>query len=309
MPSAQPPAPAPRSLESGSHETRQVPRYLTRQDLQSHLGISERAVDRLIRVHGLKSGSARRVLIALEDYAAWLVGLRRRSTRDDSPVALPGSGRSILPPIEYAPGLDVRALITYDAGEGQPPSRRMAFVLQERGQAPPTTPEALRRLTRHTEDYVEDLWAYAILDKILTALEVERALDGAARARLRPGDSQDAGHLRTCLEWYRSTRGGVTGAGLSRLAREARGEQREALFQALAHSVADSARHGACAALDYALSPLLDEGALAQRLNRRRPTLKRWRVHGEGPVHMRIGRTVRYSELDVVQWLGGHGGR
>ena len=286
-----------------------VPEYLSRRALQLHLGVSERAVDRLIAEHRLKSGSSRSVRVELVAYAACLVALRRRSTRDDAPVPLPGPAASqpLLPPIEYEPGLDVCALMFLGAAEHDPrKKRRMKFLLQERGKAPPSTPEALRRMTLHTEDYIEDLWAFEILDKILTAAEVALCLDATPRAH--PSAAGHARHVRTCLEWHQSTRGGVTGPGLRRLARQAHTEQRAALFDALAHSIADSARHGAHAPLDYALRPLLDEGALARRLHRGPPTLKRWRVRGEGPVFIRIGRLIRYSTIDVESWANDNGG-
>ena len=33
-------------------------------------------------------------------------------------------------------------------------------------------------------------------------------------------------------------------------------------------------------------------------------TVRRWRVEGTGPVFIRIERTVRYSRVDLDQWLG-----
>ena len=63
-------------------------------------------------------------------------------------------------------------------------------------------------------------------------------------------------------------------------------------------SEAPCAVHGA-----YALRALLDEGALARRLHRAPSTLERWRVRGEGPVFLRIGKLVRSSTIDVEDWL------
>ena len=298
-----------RRIESGSAELCPSPSYLTRRDVQSHLGISERAADRFIRAHGLKSGTAGHVLVALEDYAACLVGLRRRSTRESACAPPAATDHTFFPPIEYEPGLDVCAVMYFESGEGEPPDRRMKFLLQERGKAPPSSPEALRRMTLHTEDFMQDSWSCSIVEKILTATEISQCLNRAAPTPSCVGATQEARHVRTCLEWYRSTRGNVTGAALSRLARQARGEQRGALFEALAQSVGASARHGAHAPLDYALRPLLDEGALAKRLHREPPTLKRWRVQGEGPVFMRIGKLIRYSALDVDAWTHRNGHR
>ena len=46
--------PAPRRrIESGGAEVCASPSYLTRKDLEDHLGVSEKAVDRLIREYGL----------------------------------------------------------------------------------------------------------------------------------------------------------------------------------------------------------------------------------------------------------------
>ena len=80
------------------------------------------------------------------------------------------------------------------------------------------------------------------------------------------------------------------------------------MLEALAQSIGDAARHGAYAPREYALRPLLDETALAQRLRREPPTLKRWRVQGEGPVFMRIGKLIRYSTIDVEAWSNDNGG-
>ena len=291
-----------RRFQSGTAEARPLPRHLTRKDLQTHLGISEKAADRFIRTHALKSGTGGHVLVVLEAYAACLAGLRRRSTRDGACVPLTVTDHTFLPPIEYAPGLDVCAVLCFEAREGERPSRRMKFLLQERDKAPPSSPEEFRRMTLHTEDFIKDSWACSIVQKILTATGMTLALDAAAPPAACADASDAARHVRTCLEWYQSTRGRIGAAGLGRLAREARGEQRVALFAALAHSVGESARHGAHAPLDYALNPLLDEGALAKRLRREPPTLKRWRVRGEGPVFMRIGKLVRYSTIDVDAW-------
>ena len=288
-----------------------VPEYLTRKALQRHLGMSERAVDRFLRVHALRCGPAGQVRVELAAYAACLVGLRRRSTRDDAPVPLPApaASRPLLPPIEYRPGVDVVAILPLGAGETDPRrTRRMMFVLRERGSARPSTLEeldrvapGLERMTLYTDDFIENLWAWEILDKFLTAIEIALCLDATTRARASA--AEQARHVRACLEWCQSTQGTVTGAGLKRLARESAPEQRGALFDALAQSIGDSARHGAHAPLDYALRALLDEAALAKRLNRAPPTLKRWRVRGEGPVFLRIGKLVRYSSIDVDEWL------
>jgi predicted DNA-binding transcriptional regulator AlpA len=35
-------------------------------------------------------------------------------------------------------------------------------------------------------------------------------------------------------------------------------------------------------------------------------TLEIWRVHGRGPVFRKLGRTVRYAEVDVLAWIDLH---
>ena len=285
------------------------PEYWSRRDVQLHLGISERAVDRFIRAHALKCGSARQVLVELEAYAACLIAMRRRSTRDSAAVPLPARGHTLLPPIEYAPGLDVCALLFFEEKKGAAPNRRMKFLLQERGKAPPATSEEFDRMTLHTEDFLQDRWACAILDKIATATKIMRSLESTAQSPACPDASEEARHVRTCLEWCQSIQGTVSASGLSRLARDARGDQHGALFEAFARSIGDSARHGAFAPRELARHPLLDEGALATLLHREPPTLKRWRVRGEGPVFIRIGRLIRYSCVDVDAWLRHPGGR
>ena len=122
------------------------PEYLSRKDVQHHLGISEKGVDRFIRDHALRSGSGRQVLVALDAYAACLVGLRRRSTRDTASVPARATDHSSFPPIEYRPGLDVIAALCFEQKAGEPADRRMHFLLQERVKAPPSTPEEMRRM-------------------------------------------------------------------------------------------------------------------------------------------------------------------
>ena len=279
------------------------PEYLSRKDVQHHLGISEKGVDRFIRDHALRSGSGRQVLVALDAYATCLVGLRRRSTRDTASVPARATDHSSFPPIEYRPGLDVIAALCFEQKAGEPADRRMHFLLQERGKAPPSTPEEMRRVTLSTNDYIRDEWAFTLVVRILEASTIGMSLDRATNAPSCAEGSDAVRHARTCLQWYHSTRGRVTGAGLKRLLRQAPREQRDALLEALAQSIGGAANRGVRAPRAYALCPLLDEATLATRLHRARPTLKRWRVSGEGPPFMRIGTLVRYSTTDVEDWL------
>ncbi len=32
-------------------------------------------------------------------------------------------------------------------------------------------------------------------------------------------------------------------------------------------------------------------------------TVKRWRLDGEGPAHIRVGNTIRYHRRDVEKWM------
>lgn len=41
----------------------------------------------------------------------------------------------------------------------------------------------------------------------------------------------------------------------------------------------------------------------AARLNVSRRTLQAWRVRGEGPPFVKLGRAVRYSPADVDHWI------
>ena len=286
-----------------AEEATEAPEYLLRRDVQRHLGISEKGGDRFIRTHGLRCGSGRQVLVRLNAYAACLFGLRRRSTRDDAPVPCAASDHRFLPPIEYAPGLDVCMVMFFEATEGEAPSRRMHFLLQERGKAPPSTPEEMLRMTRSTDDYIRDEWAYAIVLRILEASTVRGSLEHAGGAPRSPADPVAVRHARTCLEWAHSTQGRITGAGLKRLLRRAHGAQRDALLEAVAQGINNVPGDSARGPQEYAVRPLLDEAALARRIHRETPTLKRWRVEGKGPVFIRVGTLIRYSVIDVEAWL------
>ena len=285
-------------------EASEAPEYLMRRDVQRHLGISERGGDRFIRTHGLQCGSGRQVLVRLDSYAACLFGLRQRSTRDDSPVPSRSTDYTWLPPIEFQPGLDVCMVMCFEPRAGSPPDRRMHFLLKERGKAPPSTPDELRQMTVSTDDYVRDKWAYALLVRILEAVGVRLALGRSGSGPCGAERPDAVRHARTCLEWYHSTQGRLTGAGLKRLLRRAHGAQRDALLEALAQGINHAPGDRACTPHGYALRPLLDEAALSRRIHREPPTLKRWRVEGKGPVFIRVGKLIRYSAIDVQAWLG-----
>ena len=51
------------------------------------------------------------------------------------------------------------------------------------------------------------------------------------------------------------------------------------------------------------VSDLLDTPALARKLGIQANTLEKWRVRGEGPAFVRIGRRIAYLPRDVEAWL------
>lgn len=50
--------------------------------------------------------------------------------------------------------------------------------------------------------------------------------------------------------------------------------------------------------------PTLTEGEAATFLNCKRPTLTAWRRKRVGPPFYQIGRLIRYSQQDLVEYLG-----
>jgi excisionase family DNA binding protein len=58
------------------------------------------------------------------------------------------------------------------------------------------------------------------------------------------------------------------------------------------------------AALPAPLPPaLLDDVQAARFLSLGRRTLQNWRVIGGGPAFIRVGRSVRYRQSDLEQWI------
>ena len=47
----------------------------------------------------------------------------------------------------------------------------------------------------------------------------------------------------------------------------------------------------------------LTEGEVAQRLGVSAATLRHWRRIGEGPIYRRFGRSVRYLETDLSEYI------
>ena len=76
------------------------------------------------------------------------------------------------------------------------------------------------------------------------------------------------------------------------------------MLEALAGEVVEAARAASGVPLDYVRRPVLTERELASEVRRNVATVRRWRVEGTGPVFLRIERAVRYSRVDLNQWLG-----
>jgi predicted site-specific integrase-resolvase len=48
---------------------------------------------------------------------------------------------------------------------------------------------------------------------------------------------------------------------------------------------------------------VLTNSQTAELIGVRPNTLEIWRIQGKGPVYRKVGRLVRYVEVDVVEWL------
>ena len=48
---------------------------------------------------------------------------------------------------------------------------------------------------------------------------------------------------------------------------------------------------------------LLDTKAVAQHLGVKPNTLAQWRIKGDGPIFVYVGRSVRYRPEDVESWI------
>ena len=51
------------------------------------------------------------------------------------------------------------------------------------------------------------------------------------------------------------------------------------------------------------VADLLDTPSLAKKLGVQANTLEKWRVRGEGPPYVKIGRRIAYNPTDVHKWL------
>ena len=51
------------------------------------------------------------------------------------------------------------------------------------------------------------------------------------------------------------------------------------------------------------MGKLFDDGEAAKRLNLSRQTLRNWRFNNTGPAYRRFGRSVRYTEEDIQEYI------
>lgn len=51
------------------------------------------------------------------------------------------------------------------------------------------------------------------------------------------------------------------------------------------------------------LRALLPEKDAARLLSVSQRTLQAWRVSGEGPPYIKMGRAIRYSRADLIAWI------
>ena len=48
---------------------------------------------------------------------------------------------------------------------------------------------------------------------------------------------------------------------------------------------------------------LLVEGEIAQQIGVSLPTIRRWRYERKGPAYIRMGRTIRYRQEDIDEFI------
>lgn len=51
---------------------------------------------------------------------------------------------------------------------------------------------------------------------------------------------------------------------------------------------------------------MFNEKEVAERLNCKVSTLRKWRLLGSGPAYVKVGRRVRYRETDLMAYLDAH---
>ena len=262
--------------------------FLTRADLASHLGISERSVDRFIATHRLKSGSGRPVLVRLQSYAWRLVSLRRQSTRSAAPVPAVRIDTPALRPIQ--PGEEL-VLLAHSEG------------FNASGKALGSIAPGCR--IRTLDECPAEHWGWSWHQAVEAMAGVCETMARGASHPEPEGNSSASRYLRQFLREAQASSGQTLDATiLTRCLRRLPAGERRLLLEALSGEVVDSARAGSDAPLEYGREPLLTEEELASEVRRTIATVRRWRVEGRGPVFLRIGSVVRYSRVDVDHWLG-----
>jgi excisionase family DNA binding protein len=51
--------------------------------------------------------------------------------------------------------------------------------------------------------------------------------------------------------------------------------------------------------------PLIPTSEAADILGLQPNTLEKWRLSGEGPTFVRVGRSIRYRRQDLAEWING----
>lgn len=259
--------------------------HLGRAGIASHLQLSLRSVDRFLDRHGLRSAPGRHVLVRLESYAWCLVGLRHQSTHSMAPAMRPGMPA----PVPFQPGEE---LITLTAGDGS--------VLCQ---------EALQQLApgctiRTLDECPPGHWVWSVFEATEAMVEALTAMEPGAARPTPAGNPTAARYLRGYLHEAHAYGGQpLDGEVLARMLRHLSAGRRRLLLEALAGELVESARAESGAPLEYARRPVLTEHELASEVGRSVDTVRRWRVEGRGPVFLRVERAVRYSRVDLNQWL------
>ena len=55
--------------------------------------------------------------------------------------------------------------------------------------------------------------------------------------------------------------------------------------------------------METVMTVLLTEEQAAERLHVQTSTLQAWRVSGQGPKFVKVGRLVRYAEVDIESYI------
>ena len=260
--------------------------HLGRADIASHLKLSTRSVDRFIERHGLRSAPGRLVLVRRESYARCLVELRHQSTHSMAAPVRP----SMPSPVPLLPGEE---LILAARTDGSGP------LLDAFGQW------AGGFTIRTPDECPPGHWLWPLVDAARAMAGVRRAI---ARGTARPtpaGNPEAARYFRQLLHEAHAYGGQPFDAAvLARTLRQLPMGERRLVLEALTGEVVDSARAESGAPIEYVRKPVLTERELASEVRRNVATVRRWRVEGTGPVFLRIERAVRYSRVDLDQWLG-----